>query len=87
MAILLADIGGTNARFRWLKNGKLGTLINYQCDDFKSPYDVIDKVLMSQSQKTRGIVLAGAGPVQKDSLIWTNHPQWKISKKEVKTFY
>ena len=87
MAILLADIGGTNARFRWLKKGKLGALINYQCEDFKSPYDVIDKVLKSQSPKAKGIVLAGAGPVQKDSLIWTNRPQWKISKKELQKKY
>ena len=45
MVILLADIGGTNARFRWLKNGKLSKLLDYKCDDFKTLFDVIDKAL------------------------------------------
>ena len=68
MAILLADIGGTNARFRWLKNGKLNPLFDYKCDDFKTPFDAIDKALHDFPNKLNGIVLAGAGPVQKGAL-------------------
>lgn len=87
MAILLADIGGTNARFRWLKNGKLSKLLDYKCDDFSSPWQTIEKHLKDQPQKLNGIVLAGAGPVQKGALTWTNRPKWKISEKELQEKY
>ena len=87
MAILLADIGGTNARFKWQKKGKLTSLLTYRCDDFKTPYELIEKVLSDSSEKLNGIVLAGAGPVQKGTLQWTNRPQWKISRKEIQKKY
>ena len=87
MAILLADIGGTNARFRWSKNGKLGPLFDYKCDDFKAPLDVVNQALKDFPNKLNGIVLAGAGPVQKKALTWTNRPKWKISEKELQKKY
>ena len=65
MAVLLADIGGTNARFCWYQKGKLGHLFDYKCDGFKTVYDVIEKALMDFPQKITGIVIAGAGPVKK----------------------
>ena len=87
MAILLADIGGTNARFRWLKNGKLGQLFDYKCDDFRTPLDVINQALKDFPNNLNGIVLAGAGPVQKGVLTWTNRLKWKISEKELQKKY
>ena len=87
MAILLTDIGGTNARFRWLKNGKIGQLFDYKCDDFNSPFDVINQALKDFPNNLNGIVLAGAGPVQKGALKWTNRPKWKISEKELQKKY
>ncbi|MGN0919282.1 MAG: ROK family protein [Alphaproteobacteria bacterium] len=87
MAFLLADIGGTNARFRWEKKGKLGPLFCYKCDDFKSPYVLIEKALTDVPEKLEGIILAGAGPVQRGELRWTNRPKWKISEKEIQKKY
>ncbi len=87
MAILLADIGGTNARFRWLKNGKLGSLFDYKCEESKTPFEAINKALKDSKNKLNGIVLAGAGPVQKGALRWTNRPKWKISETELQKKY
>ena len=83
MAILLADIGGTNARFCWYQKGKLGSLFDYKCDDFKTVYDVIERALTDFSQKLTGIVIAGAGPVKNGSLKWTNRQSWQVSEKEL----
>ena len=87
MAILLADIGGTNARFRWLENGRLSPLFVYVCDDFKTVFDVIDKALSDSSARLDGMIVAGAAPLKNDSLKWTNRPTWKLSKKELKKRY
>ena len=83
MAILLADIGGTNARFRWFDKGQFGKLTTYSCDDFKNPMALIDLFINDVPQKLNGIVVAGAGPLQKGKLQWTNRPTWKISKKDL----
>lgn len=87
MAILLADIGGTNVRFKWLKQGKLGPFLTYKCDDFKSPYEAIEKVVTDSKEKLKGVVLAGAGPVQKGTLKWTNLSKWRVSEKELQKKY
>ena len=87
MAVLLADIGGTNARFRWFKNGKLNALFDYKCDDFRAPIDTINQAIKDFPNKLNGIVLAGAGPVQNGALTWTNRPKWKISEKALQKKY
>ena len=87
MAILLADIGGTNARFYWYQKGKLDASFNCKCDDFKTVYAVIDLAIKSSSKRLTGIVIAGAGPVKNGTLQWTNRPQWKISEKELRRRY
>ena len=87
MAVLLADIGGTHARFRWLKNGKIGSLFNYICDDFNTPYALIDQLMKDHSEEITGIILAGAGPVKNDSLRWTNRQDWLVSKKNLQKKY
>ena len=87
MAVLLTDIGGTNARFRWLKQGKLGSLFDYKCDDFKTVYEVIDKALTDYPQTLNGIVIAGAGPVKNEKLKWTNRQGWQVSVKELQKRY
>ena len=87
MAILLADIGGTNARFCWYQKGKLGNSFNYKCDDFKSVYDVINQALKDFPKSLDGIIIAGAGPVKKGALTWTNRSKWKISEKELQKKY
>ena len=87
MAILLADIGGTNARFQWFQNGKLIGARNYKCDDFKTVYEVIDKFLKDSPRSLNGIVIAGAGPVKNETLKWTNRPKWQVSAKKLKEKY
>ena len=87
MAILLADIGGSQARFGWLENGKMGSIFHLKCDNFKTVYDAIGSFIKKYPQKLTGIVLAGAGPFKKNSLEWTNRPQWSVSQKELQKKY
>lgn len=87
MAILLTDIGGTKARFCWLKNGKLEKFVEYRCDYFRTLYDVIDEFIKSVPESFDGLVLAGAGPVKKGQLQWTNRLNWKTSEKELAKRY
>ena len=87
MPVLLADIGGTNARFCWYQNGRLGKIFNYKCDDFKTVYKAIDKLLQDVPKKLNGFVIAGAGPVKNGTLKWTNRSGWRISESELKKRY
>ena len=87
MAVLLADIGGTNARFCWYQSGKLESSFSYRCDDFKKVYDVIDRFLKDFPKSLNAMVIAGAGPVKNESLKWTNRLNWKVSVKDLKRKY
>ena len=85
MAILLADIGGTHARFTWFKSGKITAPVCLNCDDFKNPIDLIRSVV--QNQKLSGLFLSVAGPVQSGQVQWTNRPKWKLSEKQLKKVF
>ena len=87
MITLLADIGGTHARFAWLKSGKLSKILKLDCDDFKTPLDMIDFVLNQQNEKTTAMLLSVAGPVQKAKVKWTNRLGWSLSETELKKKY
>lgn len=87
MAILLADIGGTHARFSWLKSGKIGKVEKFNCDDFKTPFDLIDFVLNESVEKISGMFFSVAGPVKKGFVQWTNRLNWSLSEDELKKRY
>ncbi len=82
MTILLADIGGTHARFSCLKSNKMTPLIKVNCGDFKTPLELIEKFFVSE--KIQGIYLSVAGPVYKGKVQWTNRPKWQLSESELK---
>ena len=87
MAVLLTDIGGTKARFCWLKNKKLDKYMEYRCEGFKTLYQVINKFIKDFPEPFDEIILAGAGPVVKGKICWTNCPTWKTSEKELSKKY
>ena len=87
MAILLADIGGTHARFSWLKSGKIGKVEKFICDDFKTPFDLIEFVLDKSHEKLTGILFSVAGPVKKGHIQWTNRLDWSLSENDLKKRY
>lgn len=87
MTTLLADIGGTNARFSFLTTKGLGKVFCFKCDEFKTPFELIDRVLVLSAKKVNSLMIAVAGPVQNGCVQWTNRAKWKLSESELKKRY
>lgn len=87
MTVLLADIGGTNARLAWLKSGKISKVVKFECKDFKKPYDLIDAFLKKEKEKLTEISFSVAGPVHKGYVQWTNRKDWILSETQLKKKY
>lgn len=93
--ILVADIGGTNARFALasLVPGKSATdarsieirdYAAFPCADFNNPHDLIQQYLQNRkSNKIRAACLAVAGPVRGNGAYLTNLG-WDIDGDQVK---
>ena len=83
MTCLIADIGGTNARFAIINNGKISDIYRYRCIDFKSAYHAIQSFLLTCNVKPEFAVVAIAGVVISGMGKWTNL-SWSLSEKELK---
>jgi len=86
-SLLIADIGGTNARFALASNDNVGftEAKTLNCDDFSTPVDAIRQYLDSVSDTELGAVcLAAAGPVIDDTISLTNN-HWVLSAKELRS--
>ena len=83
MSVLLADIGGTHARFCLLKAGRLTDVYRFRCSDCKSPYAAIRSFLLMQDVMPDSAIIALAGVVSEGKGKWTNLP-WSLSEKELK---
>lgn len=73
--LLLADIGGTNARFALLEGGAPGAVTSLALDDFPDIGATIAAAL--QGRAVRGALLAVAGPVSNNQAVLTNRG-WRI---------
>ena len=83
MSVLLADIGGTHARFAILKSGKVSDVYRYRCSDFKSAYMAIHSFLLMQTVMPKSAVIAMAGVIIDGKGKWTNLP-WVLDEKKLK---
>ena len=66
MAMLLGDVGGTNARMAIARNGSIdaGTVTRFKGDDFASFDDVVRQFMEEQHQPNiSSMCIAVAGPV------------------------
>ena len=84
--LLIADIGGTNARFALADaaTGGYGGEIEYRCADFTSVQDAITHYLNEAGAGTPLVIcLAVAAPTVDDPVHFTNS-DWSISCKELK---
>lgn len=85
---LVADIGGTNARFAWvdLSDGALSCrdAIDLQCKDYPGPIEAVADYLKRAGVKRRPsyAVMAVAGPVTDGAIRFTNN-SWKVSEAEL----
>jgi glucokinase len=77
---LLADIGGTNARFALETGpGEIGSVQVYPCADYPSVADVIKKYLKdTKIGRVNHAAIAIANPVDGDQVSMTNH-DWTFS--------
>jgi len=84
--LLIADIGGTNARFALANSDEVGfaSAMTLQCADFETPVAAMRHYLDAVSAPTPSVVcLAAAGPVIEGSLSMTNN-HWILSTAELR---
>ncbi len=87
--LLVADIGGTNARFA-LADAVAGGAIairdaqNFRAEDFETVRDAADAYLGSVGARPRRACFAVAGPVDGDEIVFTNS-HWRLRPDEVRT--
>jgi glucokinase len=77
--VLLADIGGTNARFALMDNGEIGIIDHFKVADFRSVTEAISTFLERGAPDRRPVtaVFGVAGPVDNNRCVITNS-QWLI---------
>ncbi|HEX7936027.1 MAG TPA: glucokinase, partial [Paraburkholderia sp.] len=77
---LLADIGGTNARFALeTRPGEIGSVQVYPCADYPGVAEVIKKYLKdTKIGRVNHAAIAIANPVDGDQVSMTNH-DWSFS--------
>lgn len=85
-ALLIGDIGGTNARFALASRDKVGyaRAMTLQCDEFETSVAAIRHYLEAVSAPApTAICLAAAGPVIEESVSVTNN-HWVLSAGEMR---
>jgi glucokinase len=83
---LLADIGGTNARFALWMNGAICALHEYKCNEYPELALAAKAFLAAYGSaypEVREAAIAIAAPITGDRLAMTNH-NWKISVSELR---
>ena len=81
---IVADIGGTNARFACVHVGQqdLHAIEKFPCADFPLFIDAVQAYMRSLTAPVDGVCLAVAGPVEQD---WIDLPNnhWAFSRREL----
>ena len=82
--LLVADIGGTNARFAFCDPGslELGAFATFPCAEFDSIGAVLAAYLATARARPRRVCMAVAGPVEDGAARMTNLP-WSFSAEEI----
>jgi len=81
--LLLADIGGTNARFAITEGGEIGPIEHLKVSDFSGAADAIAAFLTHRSDgRTQAAVLGVAGAVEDNRCVITNSG-WVIDGAEL----
>lgn len=86
---LIADIGGTNARFALVIDGKISHDQTLVCAEHKTLVDAIEAYLAGLGAQARSLrpveaALAIAAPITDDQIRMTNHP-WSFSAAAART--
>jgi glucokinase len=86
--VLLADIGGTNARFALMDHGEIGPVEHLKVADFASTTDAMAAFLgrHAAGATPAAAVLGVAGPVQNNRCVFTNSP-WVVDGAELQQMF
>lgn len=86
-AVLVADIGGTNARFALAdcagEKIAVRDVQNFRAEDFESVRDAARAYLESVKERPKRACFAVAGPVGAEEIAFTNSP-WRVRRGELK---
>ena len=78
--LLVADIGGTNARFAIVEDdGDPGAPVSLACDDFPDLVDTVGAGLRLLAP--RAAAIAVAAPITGDRVVLTNRGEWRFSAR------
>ena len=83
---LVADIGGTNARFAMLdERGNLSSPTTLACDSYANLPAALEHYLSTQEiNKLDQVAMALATPIIGDQVTLTNRPSWSFSQQQLK---
>jgi glucokinase len=85
--ILLADIGGTNARFALLGHGRIGPVEHLRVADYPAAADALAAFLKRYAQGAAGSAVLGvAGPIENNRAVLTNSP-WIIDADQLRQVF
>ena len=85
MSGLIADIGGTNARFAYVdKSGEVADIDIVACNDYPSLTDAAQAYLGKYKRTADRAVFAVAAPILGDEIRMINHT-WVMSKKKIQS--
>ena len=75
MSLIVADVGGTNARLAFQKNinSEIRLIENFLCSDFKSLEDIIKTYKQKHDIFNEHISIGVAGPCEDDDVILSNN--------------
>ena len=83
MKLLVADIGGTNARFAYQEkiNGDLSNFDYLKCSDFENIYDAIEYYQQKNNLTVENMSIAIASTTKTNDIKFTNN-HWKFKQSE-----
>ena len=86
--VLLADIGGTNARFAQLDDGKLGAITHLAARDYATFQDALATYLgaLPRAEWPAYAILAASGAIQDSRCALTNN-SWIVDAEELRGAY
>jgi glucokinase len=87
-SVLLADIGGTNARFALMQRGKTGAIEHMKVADFPTATDAIESFVARHAtgKQIAAAVLGVAGPVENNRIVFTNSA-WTVDGNELRKHF
>ena len=88
MKLLLADIGGTNARFAYQEknNGELNNFAYLKCSDYENIYDAIEHYQQKNNLDIENMSIAVASTTKKNDIKFTNN-HWNFKQSDFLKYF